>query len=94
MNNEQYAIPPQCHSELVSESGMYEKDNEFYPVEVKSADNTQAKSYKQFCSKYNPKKGIKLSTKNIARNPSSKTETYSIPLYMAWGIDYYIDSRN
>ena len=28
MNNEQYAIPPQCHSELVSESGMYEKDNE------------------------------------------------------------------
>ena len=73
---------------------MYEKDNEFYPVEVKSADNTQAKSYKQFCSKYNPKKGIKLSTKNIARNPSSKTETYNIPLYMAWGIDYYIDSRN
>ena len=41
-------------------------DYDIYPVEVKSADNTQAKSYKQFCSKYNPKKGIKLSTKNIA----------------------------
>ena len=69
---------------------MYEKDNEFYPVEVKAADNTQAKSYRQFCSKYSPKKGIKLSRKNIAMNLSSKTETYNIPLYMTWNIDYYM----
>ena len=69
---------------------LYEKDNEFYPVEVKAADNTQAKSYRQFCSKYSPRKGIKLSRKNIAMNLSSKTETYNIPLYMTWNIDYYM----
>lgn len=69
---------------------LYEKEDEFYPVEVKSADNTQAKSFKQFCSKYNPKKGIKLSGKNIARNMSGETKAYSIPLYIAWNIDHYI----
>jgi len=69
---------------------LYEEEDEFYPVEVKSADNTQAKSFKQFCSKYNPKKGIKLSGKNIARNMSGETKAYSIPLYIAWNIDHYI----
>lgn len=69
---------------------LYEKEDEFYPVEVKSADNTQAKSFKQFCSKYSPKKGIKLSGKNIARNMCSETEAYSIPLYIAWNIDHLI----
>ena len=69
---------------------LYEEEDEFYPVEVKSADNTQAKSFKQFCSKYNPKKGIKLSGKNIARSMSGETKAYSIPLYIAWNIDHYI----
>lgn len=68
---------------------LFEKDDEFYPVEVKSADNTQAKSFKQFCSKYSPKKGFKLSKKNIAMNLHNTTETYSIPLYLAWNIDHY-----
>jgi hypothetical protein len=36
--------------------------------EVKSADNTQAKSYKLFCKKYQPKKGIKSSRKNALTN--------------------------
>ena len=38
---------------------LYDEKGEIIPVEVKSADNTQAKSYKQFCKKYGPHNGIK-----------------------------------
>ena len=69
---------------------IYQEDSHIIPVEVKSADNTQAKSYKQFCKKYEPDKGIKLSQKNIAENQCEKTITYSIPLYLAWNIDFYV----
>lgn len=69
---------------------VYEDEGEVIPVEVKAADNTQAKSYKQFCKKYNPKRGVKLSEKNIAQNLCESTDTYSIPLYLGWNLDYYI----
>jgi predicted AAA+ superfamily ATPase len=69
---------------------IYEENGDIVPVEVKSADNTQAKSYRQFCKKYIPAKGLKLSKKNIAENVCEKTLTYSIPLYLTWNIDYYI----
>ncbi|MCR5768586.1 MAG: ATP-binding protein [Lachnospiraceae bacterium] len=69
---------------------IYEESGDIIPVEVKAADNTQAKSYKQFCDKYASNKGIKLSQKNIAQNPYGKTDTYSIPLYLCWNIDFYI----
>lgn len=68
---------------------IYEKNSELIPVEVKSADNTQAKSYKQFCKKYAPGFGFKLSGKNIADNMYEKTKTYSIPLYLTWNLDRY-----
>nr|MCR5734520.1 DUF4143 domain-containing protein [Lachnospiraceae bacterium] len=69
---------------------IFEENSAIIPVEVKSADNTQAKSFKQFCSKYEPAHGIKLSEKNIAENLCGKTLTYSIPLYLSWNIDQYI----
>lgn len=69
---------------------LFEDCGEIIPVEVKSADNTQAKSYKQFCKKYKPKKGFKLSRKNIAENICENTLTISLPLYLAWNIEYYI----
>jgi predicted AAA+ superfamily ATPase len=69
---------------------IFEEDGEIVPVEVKSADNTQAKSYRQFCKKYQPKKGVKLSRKNIAQNLCESTETYNIPLYLEWNIEAYI----
>ncbi len=69
---------------------LYEEEGRIIPVEVKSADNTQAKSYKLFCKKYNPKKGLKLSRKNIAENLCESTVTYNIPLYLGWNIDHYI----
>ena len=68
---------------------LYEQNGGIIPVEVKAADNTQAKSYKQFCKKYNPAKGIKLSSKNIGENLCENTPTFSIPLYLAWNIDAY-----
>ena len=69
---------------------IYESEGEMVPVEVKAADNTQAKSYKQFCKKYAPRVGIKLSEKNIAKNQIEETVTYSIPLYLGWNIDRYV----
>ena len=69
---------------------IYEEDGEIVPVEVKSADNTQAKSYKQFCKKYKSKKGLKLSRKNIAQNLCESAITYNSPLYLEWNIDNYI----
>ena len=50
---------------------------------------TQAKSYKQFCKKYQPKFGLKLSEKNLAENMCEETRTLSLPLYLAWNIDNY-----
>lgn len=69
---------------------MYEYEGEMIPVEVKAADNTQAKSYKQFCQKYSPRIGFKLSEKNIAKNLCGETITYNIPLYLGWNIDEYV----
>ena len=63
---------------------IYERQGKLTPVEVKAADNTRAKSYTQFCKKYSPEKGYKLSQKNLALNMCEQTETYSLPLYLAW----------
>ena len=66
---------------------LYEEEGEVIPVEVKSATNTQAKSYKNFCSKYRPCKGYKMSMKNIALNDCEGTSTVSLPLYLIWHMD-------
>ena len=68
---------------------IYERKGNLIPVEVKSADNTQAKSYKLFCEKYKPKVGFKLSQKNVAENLLGETRTYSVPLYLAWDIQRF-----
>ena len=68
---------------------IYENDGNVVPVEVKAATNTQAKSYKQFSKKYEPKVGFKASFKNIASNMVNETNTINIPLYLLWNIDYY-----
>ena len=68
---------------------IYEDQARLIPVEVKAADNTQAKSYKQFCKKYQPEYGFKLSEKNIAINMCEQTTTCSLPLYMNWNVDQY-----
>lgn len=51
------------------------------PIEVKSADNTRAKSFSQFIRRYHSVIGFKCSLKNAARNRSDNTEVFSLPLY-------------
>lgn len=73
---------------------IFEDSDGIVPVEVKAADNTQAKSFKQFCKKYNPKIGFKLSLKNIAENLCENTKTISLPLYLGWNLKHYIEWEN
>ena len=66
---------------------IFEDKGYIYPVEVKAATNTQAKSYTNFCKKYKVTKGYKLSLKNIAVNKCEGVNTLSLPLYLIWKID-------
>ena len=68
---------------------LFEEDGNVIPVEVKAATNTQAKSFKQFCKKYQNKTGFKLSLKNIAENDCEGTNAVSLPLYLLWTISFY-----
>lgn len=68
---------------------IFEEDGNVIPVEVKAATNTQAKSFKQFCKKYQNKTGFKLSLKNIAENDCEGTNAVSLPLYLLWNISLY-----
>ena len=52
------------------------------PIEAKAEIRTTAKSYRQFCKKYTPSFGFKISMKNIAVNTVENTATYSLPLYL------------
>ena len=71
---------------------LYEDNELIIPIEVKAADNTQAKSYKQFCKKYEPALGFKISTKNIAENDCEGTRSISLPAYMSWNMETYYNS--
>lgn len=68
---------------------IYENVGDVVPVEVKAATNTQAKSYKQFSKKYEPKVGFKASLKNLGSNMVYNTNTVSLPLYLLWNMDFY-----
>ena len=68
---------------------IFEHDGTLVPVEVKAADNTQAKSFRQFCRRYGPRTGFKLSGKNMAKNDCEGTVAFSIPLYLTWNLLHY-----
>ncbi len=63
---------------------------ELIPIEVKSADNTKAKSYRQFCMRYHPRIGFKFSLKNVGDNMTAETHTWSVPLYYIFRIKDYL----
>ena len=52
------------------------------PIEVKSADNVQSKSLKQFTDKYNPAYSVRVSAKNFGFENNIK----SVPLYAVFCI--------
>ena len=60
------------------------------PVEVKSADNTKAKSLHQFCNRYKPKLAIKTSFKNVGDNMDGETHVWSVPLYTLFRFKEYL----
>ena len=48
---------------------LFEYETDIFPVEAKAEIHTRAKSYGQFCKKYNPTAGFKFSMKNIGVSP-------------------------
>ncbi len=60
------------------------------PIEVKSADNTKAKSLRLFCNRFSPSIAIKTSLKNVGDNVEGKTHIWSIPLYALFRLKEYI----
>lgn len=60
------------------------------PIEVKSADNTKAKSLHLFCNRYNPKMALKTSLKNVGDNIDGGTHVWCVPLYALFRLKDYI----
>lgn len=60
------------------------------PIEVKSADNTKAKSLQLFCKRYEPKMAVKTSLKNVGENELGKTKVWSLPLYAFFRLGEYV----
>ena len=61
---------------------VIQRDGRLIPIEVKSADNTKAKSLKVYMDAYKPDYAIKLSAKNFGFEAGKKT----VPLYAAFCI--------
>ncbi len=61
---------------------IIQREGRLIPIEVKSADNTKAKSLKVYMDTYKPDYAIKLSAKNFGFQDGKKT----VPLYAAFCI--------
>ena len=61
---------------------IIQRDGQLIPIEVKSADNTRAKSLKVYMDTYKPAYAIKLSAKNFGLEDNKKI----VPLYAAFCI--------
>ncbi|MBK5247364.1 MAG: ATPase, partial [Peptostreptococcaceae bacterium] len=61
---------------------IIQRDGKIIPIEVKSADNTKAKSLKIYMDINKPEYAIKLSAKNFGFEDRKKT----VPLYAAFCI--------
>ncbi len=61
---------------------IIQRDGQLIPIEVKSADNTRAKSLKIYMDTYKPAYAIKLSAKNFGFEDNKKI----VPLYAAFCI--------
>ncbi|MBQ8823586.1 MAG: ATP-binding protein [Lachnospiraceae bacterium] len=70
---------------------LFEYEDKIVPVEAKTEIHTRAKSYTQFCKKYQPKLGFKFSMKNVGENEVENTKTYSVPLYLIWRVRDYLE---
>lgn len=71
---------------------IVEKDDLIIPIEVKSADNTRAKSLSGYIKKYQPKIAFKISLKNSSTNKIEETLIQSLPLYCCWNLPNIISN--
>lgn len=65
-------------------------EGELIPIEVKSADNTRAKSLHLFCNRYKPRMAVKTSLKNVGNNMDGDTHIWSLPLYVFFKFTDYV----
>lgn len=72
---------------------VFENDDRIIPVEAKAEIHTRAKSYRQYCLRYSPKLGFRVSMKNVAENTENGTRTYSLPLYLLWRLPEYLGAK-
>lgn len=61
---------------------IIQREGRLIPIEVKSADNTRAKSLKVYMDTFKPEYAIKLSSKNFGYEGNKKI----VPLYAAFCI--------
>ena len=61
---------------------VIQREGQLIPIEVKSADNTKAKSLNVYMQTFHPAYAIKLSAKNFGFKDGKKT----VPLYAAFCI--------
>lgn len=66
-------------------------DGELIPIEVKSADNTKAKSLHSFCHRYEPRTAFESSLRNVGGSMDGKTKIWSLPLYDFFRLKEYIE---
>ncbi|MBQ8777618.1 MAG: ATP-binding protein [Treponema sp.] len=64
-----------------------------FPIEVKSATNTKAKSLQLFCKRFSPKLAFKASLKNVGDNMMEETHIWNIPLYIFFRLKEYIKTE-
>lgn len=69
---------------------VIEHQGRIIPIEVKSADNTRAKSFRVFCQRYSPQVAFKTSLKNVGDNMDGGTNVWSVPLYTLFRLDGYL----
>ncbi len=71
---------------------IYEYNDQIIPMEVKAEIHTRAKSYLQYCKKYHPELGFRISLKNVGDNQVETTHTIHLPLYLIGKIKEYSET--
>lgn len=64
-----------------------------FPIEVKSADNTKAKSLQLFCKRFSPKIAFRTSLKNVGDNVKDFTHEWCLPLYILFRLKDYVKNE-
>lgn len=72
---------------------LIDEAEKLIPIESKAEVNTKAKNYRLFCKRYQPELGFRCSMKNIGEHFVEQTYTYSLPLYLLWRMQVYLDAE-